>query len=564
MVALVLLIAGQPVPAAVVALGALVVALVRAPSPASGDPDGAQEWVAQVSHELRTPLTGILGALDLIVRSTTPLDPEEAVELLSMANDEAVHMMHLVDNLRTASRLARHTLETHPQPVDPVAIAERAVERFPDVARRAHLPPAGTTAMWADPDLAMQIVTNLLQNAQRYAPSGALEISVERRNGRVALSISDEGPGVPAADAESVFHASGGKGLGLGLSLSRELARRMDGDLILDQPRRTGTTFTLLLPHADEAPERLPSLEFQASEGGIALSPRARLLVDMAAALSERSMDRTVARLDRLYTELLGATAGILVVPNGRDTWRPVGSFGTGGELEHSLSDRILGRVARTASTEIIGDLQGADLGHWHDLLGGSAAIFMPVLDIGEVVGVMAISWDDQKRLPDERGTEVATALAQIAAFAISRASLSYDVAYERGLRASVMEALPIAISVFAGDPPRLVDWNLRERRMLRLEEGIERPADLVASQVMFDVRFADGTPLTIENAPVTAAIRTGKSAGPFLLIIRRSDGSEVFTRTYCAPFFDERGKVAGAVVTSEEVDAQAGMLPPD
>ncbi len=135
-------------------------------------------------------------------------------------------------------------------------------------------------------------------------------------------------------------------------------------------------------------------------------------------------------------------------------------------------------------------------------------------------------------------------------------------MAFERRLRVSVMEALPIAISVFAGDPPQVIDWNEQERRLLGLEDDSLRPVDLVESQKRFNVRFADGTPLDLDNAPATQAIRSGRSAGPFLLRVRRLDGTEVYTRTYCAPFFDEQGRVAGAVVTSEEVGTDRTARP--
>jgi hypothetical protein len=90
---------------------------------------------------------------------------------------------------------------------------------------------------------------------------------------------------------------------------------------------------------------------------------------------------------------------------------------------------------------------------------------------------------------------------------------------------------------------------------MLGIHDDTERPSDLVASQQKFDVRFADGTPLDLENAPVTRAIRSGLSSGPVALRVRRADGSEVTVRMYCAPFFDEDGQVAGAVVSSEEIE---------
>jgi hypothetical protein len=77
----------------------------------------------------------------------------------------------------------------------------------------------------------------------------------------------------------------------------------------------------------------------------------------------------------------------------------------------------------------------------------------------------------------------------------------------------------------------------------------------MAASQQMFDVRFADGTPLDLENSPVVEAIRSGRSSGPTVLRVRRADASEVTVRMYCAPFFNEQGQVAGAVVSSEEID---------
>jgi len=157
--------------------------------------------------------------------------------------------------------------------------------------------------------------------------------------------------------------------------------------------------------------------------------------------------------------------------------------------------------------------------------------------------------------IPTDAAVSVAEALADLTASAIARTALARDVVFERTLRASVMDELPIAVSIFVGDPPQVIDWNRKERELLGIEDDSLRPHDLSASQQLFDVRFADGTPLTVNNAPVTSAVRTGKAAGPFILLIRRVDGTQVHTRTYCAPFFDDDGNVAGAVVTSEALD---------
>jgi PAS domain-containing protein len=187
--------------------------------------------------------------------------------------------------------------------------------------------------------------------------------------------------------------------------------------------------------------------------------------------------------------------------------------------------------------------------------LGGGSAMLLPVHDGGEVVAVLAVGWKDMDSLPTGSAATVTTALADLTAPAIARAALSENVVFERRLRASVMDELPIAVSIFAGDPPRVIDMNRKERELLQISDDSLRPSQLDESQHKFDVRFADGTPLSVDNAPVTTAIRTGKATGPFILILRRADGSRIHTRTYCAPFFDDDGAVAGAVVTSEPLD---------
>lgn len=526
-------------------------------SPTPPDPSAEeQERIAHVSHELRSPLGSIIGILDLVASPHSGLEPEETQELLGMAEGEAHHLMHLVENLHTASRLAHNTLEPTRQVVDLLEIAERVIARFPEAARRTYLPKGRVVAAWADPQLTMQIITNLVQNAQRYAPDGELEFTMERQGGTVALSISDDGPGIADAADIGLFtpHTPSGKGLGIGLSLSRELARRMGGDLTLSKSIRKGATFTLRLPHAAEPPERLPAIDPGIGAGTVALSPRSRLLVDMAAALSEQSLDRTVAGLRKLYVSLLDAVDGVLFLPAGQDIFQSAGSFARSGGTTVTFSDSTIAQVMRTSEPVAIDRI--ADLeNQWRLRIDGTAALFLPVLDLGKTVGVLVISWASAEGLPSSQRSDVARALAQIAAFAIHRSNLVVDIAYERGLRASVMESLPIAISVFAGDPPRVVDWNKRERVLLGIAEDVERPSDLDESQRKFEVRFADGTPLTVENAPVAAAIRSGESKGPFLLVVRRADGTDIMTRTYCAPFFDESGHVAGAVVTSEELD---------
>ncbi|MEA2000453.1 MAG: ATP-binding protein [Actinomycetota bacterium] len=516
--------------------------------------DEQSTLIAEVSHELRTPLTGILGTLELLTESTIPIEASEADELLIAAHGEANHLLHIVGNLHARSRLDRSILQPDAEATNLRTTIERAMARSPRVARRCYLSPGDQAVAIGDAQLIMQIVTNLIQNIERYAPDGECRVTFDRRGDQMTAAFSDQGPGVPAVRADRVFdNAASTQGLGLGLGLSRQLARAMGGDLTLDDPGTNGATFTLHLPASDEDIPAVTAHEIVPGDRSQAHSPRSRLLVDMAEALSEQSLDRVVGGIQKIYSELLGATGGMLWVP------RKDGSFhaaGTHGDSEE---------VAAGTSAELENVMTGIGSVRFEDIhsipwlsevtLGGNAAMLLPVHDTGRVVAVLAVGWKADDAMPTGPAVDVAEALADLTASAIARTALARDVVFERTLRASVMDELPIAVSIFVGDPPQVIDWNRKERELLGIDDDSLRPHDLDASQHQFDVRFADGTPLTVENAPVTSAVRTAKAAGPFILLVRRADGSQIHTRTYCAPFFDDDGAVAGAVVTSESLD---------
>ena len=512
------------------------------------------DLIAEVSHELRTPLTGILGTLELLTDSTVPLEPSEADELLIAAHSDANHLLHVVSNLHARSRLDRAVLTPDAVPTNLRTITGRAIARVPQVSNRSYLSPGDQAVAVGDPQLIMQIVTNLVQNIGRYAPEGDVRVTFSRDNQVMSASFADAGPGVPAHRAERIFDsAASTEGLGLGLSLSRQLAQAMGGDLTLDNPGKPGAVFTLRLPASDE---RIPSgadEDIIPGDRSQAHSPRARLLVDLAEALAGQSLDQVVGGIQKIYRELLGATGSVLFVQRKDGSFHSAGPYSNGAEiptggasqLEEVVDAGIALRVDDTTATAWCSDND----------LGGNAAMLLPVHDAEQIVAVLAVGWKSAELLPSGSAVAVAEALAELTASAIARTALAQDIVFERRLRAAVMDELPIAVSVFAGDPPAVVDWNRKERELLGYDDDAMRPSDLAASQHFFNVRFADGTPLTVENAPVSNAIRTGKATGPFILVMTRVDGSQVHTRTYCAPFFDGDGVVAGAVVTSEPMD---------
>ena len=512
------------------------------------------ELIAEVSHELRTPLTGILGTLELLTDSTIPLEPSEVDELLIAAHSDANHLLHVVGNLHARSRLDRSVLTPDAVPTNLRSIVGKAVSRSPHVANRCYLSPGDQAVAIGDPQLVMQIVNNLIQNIERYAPDGEVKITFARTGEFMSVSFCDAGPGIPVHRAERIFDTSGStEGLGLGLTLSKQLATAMGGDLSLDNPGQPGASFTLRLPASDEIVPGDPTEDIIPGDRSRAHSPRARLLVNLAEALAGDSLDHVVGGINKIYRELLGSTGAVLFVP-GRD-----GSFTAAGPYAETASIAAAGsseldQVMAQGQAVRIDDVSGSAWGSV-ETLGGHAAMLLPVHENERIVAVLAVGWKSAELMPSGNAVDVAASLAEITASAIVRAGLSKDILYERQLRSSVLDELPIAVSVFAGDPPVLVDWNRKERELLGIDDPSMRPTDLGASQDLFKVRFADGTPLTVENAPVAQAIRTGEATGPFILLIQRIDGTQTHSRTYCAPFFDSKGAVAGAVVTSEPMD---------
>lgn len=544
--------------AAIIIAGGIVAAATVAAYLLRSGESGDEEIVAEVSHELRTPLTSVVGILDVLADDSMPTTEEERRELVELARTEARRMERIVGNLHAASRLARDVLVPDVRVFNFRDLLEEVLSQFPDVARRTFIDCPRDVGVIADRQLLAQVLGNLVQNVDRYAKRGEVEILCEREEDHLLMWFSDDGPGMTLDQRDVVFDGGRSeKGLGMGLPLSRELARAMGGDLTLERSLRRGTTFALTIPIA---PEPVPPASTRPEGSEPSLSPRGRLVVDMATVLSERSLDRMVAGLQHLYGELLDAERGVLFVRDRSGRLRGAGAFGLEAGRVVPDDDPFVAEAWRRGEPLVVTDLSSVEGAYWAELLDAEAVMFVPVGD-GRPCGILAIGWRDRKGPAAVRAHEVATALARLAGIAVERSRLAAAAAFERSLRASVMEALPIAISIFVGDPPRVVDWNRRERELLGIESDAERPQDLDESQRKFSVRFADGTPLDLENAPVVEAIRTGRSSGPFLLRVRRADGTEVVTRTYCAPFFDDDGQVAGAVVTSEIV---AGEVSPE
>jgi signal transduction histidine kinase len=234
--------------------------------------EARRAFVATASHELRTPLTSLEGMLELLDEDLGDQDPDlaDARLLLARARAQSRRLGRLAADLLDLSRIDAE-IELRSEPVEFGELSRAVLAEFELGTAARGLASVlddstGPVWAWGDPGSVARILRILLENAVRVSPEGS-HIRVELRNGdRATLSVCDEGPGVPIEEREVIFErfkrgreTGGQAGFGLGLAIGRELARRMGGELVLEDPPDGGATFTLRLPTA-LAPESEPLL----------------------------------------------------------------------------------------------------------------------------------------------------------------------------------------------------------------------------------------------------------------------------------------------------------------
>jgi len=229
------------------------------------------EFLANVSHELRTPLTSILGyAYLLSAGQTGPLNERQtaAVQRIDAA---ANVLLRLITDLIDLSQLKLGRMELCLLPDDAVRLAERTVREAgppPEGVTFELSAPADSVSIVTDGDKVIKILRNLLTNAFKFTASGSIRMTVVRcdepSRSFVEWSVSDTGIGIPQDALEAIFdefrQVDGSStrlygGTGLGLALSRRLARLLGGEIMLRSKPGEGSTFTLRLPvtHPDRA-----------------------------------------------------------------------------------------------------------------------------------------------------------------------------------------------------------------------------------------------------------------------------------------------------------------------
>lgn len=220
-------------------------------------------FLSIVSHELRSPLTGISGYADLLLRARRGPLTDQQRSYVERIRDAAHYQASLIEDILDFATLgeARDLEPTVIGLEDVLARAEGVLSVRADEEGRSLVrsPRPASGAVRADARAAQQILLNLGTNALKYGAEGTpIQVEADHGGTRVRIRVIDSGPGIAAEQLERVFEpfvrlppATGQpdqKGVGLGLAISRDLARAMGGDLTATSVPGEGSVFVLELP----------------------------------------------------------------------------------------------------------------------------------------------------------------------------------------------------------------------------------------------------------------------------------------------------------------------------
>jgi signal transduction histidine kinase len=223
------------------------------------------QFLASMSHELRTPLNAIIGLTEMMVTNAARFGTEKALEPLRRVNAPGAHLLSLINEVLDLSKIEAGKLELNPESVDLPRLIDEVIGTAGQLAEKNKNrliveAQANLSALNADSMRLKQILLNLLSNACKFTKEGEVALRVRKvADGHdwVELAVTDTGIGLTAEQQAKLFQdftqadsltARRYGGTGLGLALSRKLARMMGGDVTVTSEPGKGSVFTVRLP----------------------------------------------------------------------------------------------------------------------------------------------------------------------------------------------------------------------------------------------------------------------------------------------------------------------------
>ncbi len=234
--------------------------------------DMKSDFVAITSHELRTPLAAIRGFVNTLRRRMNELSPVEVHEFLGIIDLQTDRLIRLVEDLLVVSRIEAGKLAFHPEEIEVSAFLDHLVAGLGEVAAgrvKRNDEPGLPGAITVDAQRLGQVITNLLQNALKFAPPDTpVSVGAARAgDDLIAISVEDRGPGIPRTELLRIFerfhqteaastrHA---EGAGLGLYITKQLVEAMGGAITVSSDVGRGSTFVVTLPVNPVLQARVP------------------------------------------------------------------------------------------------------------------------------------------------------------------------------------------------------------------------------------------------------------------------------------------------------------------
>ncbi|WP_341862621.1 ATP-binding protein [Gymnodinialimonas sp. 57CJ19] len=283
------------------------------------------QFLAVMSHEMRTPLNGILGVLDLL-RHTDLTQQQDRYARVASASGEI--LLEQVNEALDITRIEMGAMKLSPHRFEMRDIVKVFIEVLTPLAQEKNLflqvefSPGMDRAFDGDGGRIGQILTNLIGNAIKFTDTGGIKVFVDGIHSAdhtiATITVTDTGQGIPAEHLEDIFedfvalaHSEGRqvRGDGLGLSISRKVARLMGGDLTVQSEVGTGSTFRLRVPLNRAQPGAVPPGTERAGDTDLSAARTAMAVL----IVEDNAVNRSVLRdmLERLGHNVSEATNGL-------------------------------------------------------------------------------------------------------------------------------------------------------------------------------------------------------------------------------------------------------------
>lgn len=224
-------------------------------------------FIAIAAHDLRSPLTALLGQAQLLERRAhTEHLSERTLRATNTITQQATRLNRLITAMLDLTSIQTGQLTIEPTPLDLAPLLTRIVSEIqPTLSNHSLVITSSEAAawVWGDELRLEQVFQNLLGNAIKYSPQGGgIQVKLERRNGQISISVSDQGIGIPTAALPRLFERFyrapnalefGIKGMGIGLYAIREIVTLHGGTVTVTTAEGAGTTFTVRLPEMGES-----------------------------------------------------------------------------------------------------------------------------------------------------------------------------------------------------------------------------------------------------------------------------------------------------------------------